>query len=297
MAGSTWMFDRGAAALTVAFAESRPVPEGGLYLCPLCLHGFTREELHLLSKEHAPPKSVGGPVVTLTCTDCNHGAGSMQAHAARRSAWQSFAARKDGVSHTVRIRDDQGFTVTADVEYRDGDFYIIVDPKRSNPHHHEALLDHLSDGSAFGAPFTLEGDVGFRTDRAQASDLRDAYIVAFALLGYRFILWPDLDEIRQRIADGGSDSRLFMRTDLFPDDFHGLLTLSQPIECVGVITAGGRCVFLPWPTKAADLTEWLIVGAPLNSDSAGRVHPWPKGMPMLLDLAASALKQPARRHR
>lgn len=288
------MFDRGAVALRLALARlphvvMPPLPEEGVYLCPLCLEGFTRQQLPLLSQEHAPPRSVGGSVVALTCLDCNHEAAAMQSHASNRATWRRFVAREHGVSRTVLVQDHQGVTVTAEVGHLHGKFYIFVDPKRSNPDHLEALVNRLrcDSDSASESNFSLEGDVGFRVASARASDLRDAYLLSFALLGYQFALWPDLDEVRRRIAGGDPDPRLFMHTDGFPADFQGVITLSQPVECVCVISSGGDCVFLPWPTKAADLMGWLAAGAPLHGNVNGRAHPWPKDMPMLLDNAVA----------
>lgn len=293
MGDSMWMFERGAAALAAALQRlphavlDPPVEPGEVYLCPLCLVGFGREQVGALSKEHAPPKALGGKVITLTCIPCNNGASAIQGHAARRATWQHFAAGDSGTSRTVTVRDHQGATVTANLENRDGVPYIFVDDTRSNPTQLDAMLLRLRDGSTTGVDFTLTGDVGFVADHAHASDLRDAYLAAFALLGYRYILWPDLDDIRRQIADGAPNNNLLWRTDLF-QDFQGLITLTEPVECVGVITPRGRCVFLPWPNKAAELSAWLDDGESVTANLAPRGYSWPHDMPMLLDLPPTA---------
>jgi HNH endonuclease len=46
----------------------------GRYLCPLCLEWFT--DLDDLSLEHAPPASVGGRHMAVTCRACNSTAGA-----------------------------------------------------------------------------------------------------------------------------------------------------------------------------------------------------------------------------
>jgi hypothetical protein len=200
--------------------------------------------------------------------------------------WQRFASREDGLSRTVGITTGDETRITAEIEHLDGAFYIAVDPKRSNPNAYQAMLDRLDRGIESGSEmvFTIEGEVGFRLDDAEASDLRDAYLAAFALLGYRYILWPDLDVIRDRVAALDPEPKLVKRTDLFADSFRGVVTMSQPVECVCVVTDGGRCVFLPWPTKGSELNDWLAAGSPTTKSVAGRVHEWPRQMPMLLDL-------------
>ena len=43
--------------------------------CPICLTRFTERQVELGKKvtlEHAPPKTLGGKVVCLTCEECNH---------------------------------------------------------------------------------------------------------------------------------------------------------------------------------------------------------------------------------
>src|SRR5581483_11566139 len=61
------------------FAEATTITDaliedaGGRYLCPLCLKWFASVED--VSLEHAPPESVGGREVALTCKPCNNTAG------------------------------------------------------------------------------------------------------------------------------------------------------------------------------------------------------------------------------
>lgn len=191
------------------------------------------------------------------------------------------------MAHPVALHTDHGATVTADVENHNGVPHIVVDRTRSNPMEHEALLALLRNESRARANFTLTGDVGFVASRASASDLRDAYLAAFALLGYRYILWPDLDDIRHQIKEGTAHGPLLRRSDQLAADFCGVITFTQPVECVGVVTPGGCCVFLPWPTKAAELLGWLDCEGPVEVSLTGRAYPWPRNMPLLLDLQST----------
>lgn len=285
------MFDRGARALRSALGQlhhvamSQPVDEDA-YVCPLCLHGFRRDQIAELTREHSPPIARGGAVVTLTCRWCNNDAGPIQAQAAHRDDWLQFAAGVEGTTRSVRLNAGDNLVVTADVEHRDGSIMIFVDDGRSAPAHHSALRQGLRDGIVKN--FTMIGNAGFRRDHAEASAVRDAYLAAFALLGYRFILWPDLDPFREWIRTGTRpdtiNERSTGRTPLFDDEFRGLLTISSPIECVCVVVPGREYVMLPWPNKVKEHEEWLRAGAPLDGGIEAKVHEWTSQMPMLLDL-------------
>lgn len=264
---------------------SQPVDED-TYVCPLCLRGFRRDEIVELTREHSPPVALGGSVVTLTCRRCNNDAGPIQAHAVHRDGWVRFTAGVEGVARSVRLNAGDNLVVTADVEHRQGSIMIFVDDARSAPEHHSALQQGLREGIIKN--FTMSGSAGFRRDHAEASAVRDAYLAAFALLGYRFTLWPDLDPVREWIRTGTRPDELNEhstgRTRLFDDQFRGLITMSSPIECVCVVVPRREYVVLPWPNKVKEHGDWLGAGMPLDQGSAGRVHEWPRQMPMLLDL-------------
>ena len=66
-------FDLGAAAL-----DRLLVPKlGDKYVCPLCRDSFDRSQIATdLTVEHAPPSSIGGRGIALTCRACNSRSGS-----------------------------------------------------------------------------------------------------------------------------------------------------------------------------------------------------------------------------
>lgn len=79
-------FERGIAAWEAAFGWTPPG-----YFCPLCSRAFTDPDD--LSREHAPPKNVGGSVVVLTCRGCNSTAGySLDAAIRRHEDFREFHA-------------------------------------------------------------------------------------------------------------------------------------------------------------------------------------------------------------
>jgi NAD(P)-dependent dehydrogenase (short-subunit alcohol dehydrogenase family) len=71
--GREW-FVKGSEAFRRAFPTlAAEVPRDQFWVCPLCLHAFGEDalEARFLTREHVPPRSVGGKRMTLTCGPCN----------------------------------------------------------------------------------------------------------------------------------------------------------------------------------------------------------------------------------
>lgn len=294
MVASTFLFDRGARALTLALPRlpharlSEPVTDGDVFVCPLCLAGFDRDRIRALTREHVPPKSLSGVVVTLTCAACNSGAGRLQSHAANEARWRRFASAASDATHTVRVSGPGGGRVTAELQLCADGYFLIVDPDRSSPNDLYRLVKAFTDRSGGEHPpsFSMTISTDFIPAHVRTSRLRDAYLAAFALLGYRYILWPDLDDVRRQIAESDPDPTLSWRTDPFPLGFRGILIVQRPVPCA-VIIMDGDAVFLPWPAAGDQLAGWLATsGAQSIGGLKARPYPWPSGMPMLLDFAA-----------
>jgi|SRR6266542_1170271 len=84
-----------------------------LYLCPICGTAFTQSALFTddpeLTREHAPPESVGGKVIALTCKSCNNEAGhSVDANVSRRAkqihCGEIIAHAADGEGGLVKLQ-------------------------------------------------------------------------------------------------------------------------------------------------------------------------------------------------
>src|SRR5690348_9023542 len=86
--GHVW-FRLGSEAFHRSFpAIAARVPLHRFYVCPICLRAFAEEALTdgLLTREHAPPRSVGGQRLALTCKSCNSTAGYAADSDLRREA-------------------------------------------------------------------------------------------------------------------------------------------------------------------------------------------------------------------
>lgn len=88
-AGPAAWFDLGAEAIARVLPG---YPRSSV--CPWCLTGFLPAALDLgsLTRDHAPPRSLGGAPLVLTCRKCNNSAGSrLNAHMrVMRTNWSSL---------------------------------------------------------------------------------------------------------------------------------------------------------------------------------------------------------------
>jgi hypothetical protein len=88
------MLERGTQALAALLPQA-----AGLYACPLCLLGFSADEIEdggRLTEEHARPDKLDDEVVCLTCADCNHRAGRLlDSHMIRAERLIDFAAGRN----------------------------------------------------------------------------------------------------------------------------------------------------------------------------------------------------------
>lgn len=185
-------FDLGVAAAERVFGE--PVPG---YVCPLCVHAFS--SLDDLSFEHAPPDSVGGREICLTCAACNSTAGRSVDKELRKA--QDERDWRRGVGKPLRARFEvEGITLRVDVERTPEMLTVLGLPEQNNPAdsaaHEEALRRALDKGEV---PVRFHF-AGFNDRHAQVALLRSAYLVAFAALGCRYVLRSELGLVRRQIA-------------------------------------------------------------------------------------------------
>jgi hypothetical protein len=126
--------------------------------------------------------------------------------------------------------------------------------------------------------------------KASIGWLRAAYLVAFATLGYLYILRADLEEVRRQIRAPASDvlDRYCLITQEDPADAR-IAFVRKPADLESVVVLSKSCaVFLP-STASADTYErlsrverWPPAGVTL----AGSVAPWPTQPTYALDRAA-----------
>jgi len=242
-------FDRGVEALSRVLPACPPY-----YVCPLCLRGFTRQHLDTgkLTREHAPPRALGGQVIALTCHKCNTRAGT-QVDREMLACERLIDFAQGAMTAPFRAKLlTEAATVNVDAMHGPEGFKIIGLPQYNNPvatRASEAEWNRLKDHGAEGFKFTLRVSGG-RDRHAQVGWLRAAYLVAFAAFGYRYIFRSPLKPVRDQLADPAAEI-LPMWEFLIPDAApteRRLIAVKRPASLKSLAVQMGRhLIFLPHP--------------------------------------------------
>lgn len=234
-------------AIATAAADGRE-----LYCCPLCA---TSEGVRLfpveavldgnLSIEHAPPEHSEGNEMALVCKRCNDTAGyTIDAAADQVERARRFFAGKgpaDGRVHIdeVSIKAELNFNVGASAHIR-----LLG----THPDNIETLRRATIGDERRAIKLTFQyRDPNDRT--AQVSWLKSAYIVMFALLGYRYALHSALAGVRLQIQEPKVEHikhfSIRLQTDL-PFSECRAFTIAHPdLPKAWGVQMGPYLVFLP----------------------------------------------------
>ena len=284
------VFDLGCAAFKQSFPViAKDIPLEGFYVCPLCLRAFGEEALRLLTREHVPPRSVGGHRLVLTCRECNSAGGhETDSHARKEADLFDFAAgRLKEIKAGLRTTSGQ---VPIRLSAAPGGVLAIIVPKAASTTAQATVESDFggSVGEGNWEGFTFKVVFApFSTKRAAASWLRSAYLAFFAALGYRFILRPELDDVRAKIKDPECEHPRTFRIIRREPSEPMLIRIDGPTEfCSYAMLYGRNMVFLPRDgdgefyirlTKHPD-TEATLSGI--------LQFPWPRRATFALDLVA-----------
>lgn len=291
-------FWRGAAALERLHAELREC-----YVCPICTSLLFHESLEtkLLTLEHAPSKAVGGKAVTLTCRKCNVESGSaIEGEVRKVEDAREFLRGK--TTKTLRARLtvvglDRHLNITV---RREGNNITVLGLPKNNPpdlqRSWEESLEKAHEDGSWGDYHFQVLLPGVNLGRARIGDLKAAYLIAFAALGYKYILRATLDRVRRQILE---PERPILT------NFHGTRRQADPAERHLVITEqpvrslyvqmGRKVVFFPTPeddeTFYDDLPDRIAAGV----NFSGQELAWPLEMEMALDFVEGPRPSQVRR--
>ena len=172
------------------------------YVCPLCLNYCTQDEFDagLLTDEHVPPEAVGGKPLVLTCLSCNQASGrKFDAAMADEEKLRTF-----GKAHALGALPGsvtfEGIRNNGSIRFDGQTFTMLGDPGQNNPATlaaHTKSLKRLGDGSSLQVSFRAKRN----PRRAGIGWIRAAYLAAFAVYGYRYVLQPVFGPLRAAIAD------------------------------------------------------------------------------------------------
>jgi hypothetical protein len=269
-------------------AEFYPGLTAGTYACPLCRAPFTLDDLDakVLTREHVPPKSIGGHPMVLTCKSCNNQAGySFDAHMERAEAVRRFSTDDPlrPLDATITVAD-MPFRATIHGG-REG-MLILGIPKQNNPADLDAMFESFGDRLGEGHEMHVAFRDTFRIRTVQLGYVRAAYLAAFACLGYAYIFRPALDPIRDAL-NGNDDGSLVLPVLTTSDgsaDRRAIGLVSEPSWLAGavLVVIGPVAVVLPTVDTPGDpLAEFAErhdrPGALQGTFTTSPAFDWPTG--------------------
>jgi len=267
------------------------------YVCPLCLDGLTIEEFETkqLTVEDVPPKALGGKPLVLTCQKCNNDQGSkFDGEAAKQQRLGRFLAGQSAKPETA-VLTLNGICSQAEITVNGTAGMLFTFPKEINdPAAVERMVEHmrmLAETQSTDFAFTVEPRLRYSPDRARVSWIRTAYLAAFALFGWKYILHPKLQPIREQLANPSAVTLPLLGMDI-PDissGRHEVWVVKAPAEHQSLLVIwGGHGVFLPLPNDPRTLEELArSLGArtdgPVHFSISGTMFSWPSRPEHLLD--------------
>ena len=269
---------------------------GERYCCPLCLRLF-KDHIDL-SIEHAPPVGAGGASVAFTCRECNSRAGhELEHHLATNRRLARFVEGKATLDIGLEVA---GHTINGTATLEDDTFSIVGAPTRTDPTAQAAVVGELQRivrerESEWGG--TIHFRVGsYDAHRERVAWLKSAYMVAFAVFGYRYILRPVLEPVRDQIQNpdttGVAGLTFFDRKGV--KGARQLVILRRPEWLKSLLVVMDNChVYLPdfsphpnfW--SALETRIGLARTTPGTTEFGGDLVPWPTEPRFLLDFQRS----------
>ena len=174
----------------------------GNRLCPICLSDFAKPDVIAGTKvtlEHAPPKSLGGSAVCLTCERCNNKASVIDQH-----AFLSKKARREWAA-------GQGAPIVVDLfGQKKTHRYIPKDPQAPYPARKHLMRNGTIELGPLPGKDRLDVNKGIsfripqRDDYEFVSMVKSAYLMVFSLMGangYTFARNIGLAPVREQIMN------------------------------------------------------------------------------------------------
>lgn len=242
----------------IACVVTPRLPEA--YVCPLCLNIFTNDHLEagLLTDEHVPPEAVGGKPLVLTCLSCNKESGRLLDEAMADDEKLRTFGKPYTLAPLPGSLTFEGITNNGSIRFDGNTLVVVGDPGQNNAARvsaHTKSLERLGSGSSLDLRFRVKGN----PRGAGLGWMRSAYLAAFAVYGYRYVLQSAFGPLREAIADpnAGLFDPVILRS---PDD--GALDpliaeVTAPAHLAGcrAVVFGPRLILLP-PWGAPD--DWFV---------------------------------------
>ena len=250
--------------------------------CPLCLSDFDRSDVLAgtnVTLEHAPPKSLGGTAICLTCKTCNNNGSVIDQH-----AYQSAKARHEWA-------EGKGAPIVVDLfGHKRTRRFIPDDPSAPFPARKHLFRNGTIELGPLPSKHRLDASKGMsfripqRDDYEFVSMVKSAYLMVFSLMGengYKFAENIGLQPVREQIMNPGSK--------ILKDGFIGTMRLeSDEFQKLGrPVVFLCRTENIPfwivpmWDSKAVFLTsgaeepiDKLTINAPEGNIPLGCLVGW-----------------------
>lgn len=231
-------FKHGVEALALARPDAPRV-----YCCPFCLLGY--DNPGQLTLEDVPPKSIGGKPLILTCAKCNNTHGHLlDSHIKSGRKLQEIASGKSITWARMKLLDNE---VTAKARFGSDSIEVMAVPDKSDPKAHAAMFaefEQLVAAKSLDWRIELGFSILYDKWREGVGWLRVAYLYLFALLGYNFILRPELKAIRDQFLK--PDERLVPQVMKHTGEAtasNGVSFVYEPAHLRSILVRLGRNLF------------------------------------------------------
>lgn len=218
----------------------------GYYVCPLCLKSFEIKQYEdnigdILTIEDVPPMSLGGTPCLLTCRSCNSRCGH-EIDVFLLNEVRYFDEKNDFTKPKKAILLKNDIKLNATFRSINGENVIDIeknnDPRKISKFKRSFFEEN---GSSKFSVKVKKCDYKRDVHRANVAALKTAYLLAFAKLGYRYILNENLENIRQQILHPNqniySDEYVIGENDYLPKNIPDDVYLAKinNRKCLAVI--------------------------------------------------------------
>lgn len=221
-----------------------------IFICPICLQIFNLSEClnngNIISLEDVPPKSLGGHPLTITCKSCNNKCGH---------DLDTYLVNEIKNGHIIQLseRNKQKGTISEGITKVNGQLSIDLNNKiisaeinedNNNPSSIDIFKSIVEKAYASHTPIDLKLKItGLKRcpEVLNTSILKNAYLLAFYILGYKYILRSNLDIVRRQILWPkqkilNSNPVIFLDENFLKDFDDGAYLVSiDNQQCIGII--------------------------------------------------------------
>jgi len=178
------------------------------YLCPICLREFSERHLTPLLKENhltledAPPDSLGGSRIALTCKECNNTCGhTIDWHLTEAIHYRDSQAFYKGSVHPGKIAVDGKYVTVELTAEGNGVLKAYHRIAKNNPTVLEKFIFGLKN-KTIGPILNFERPAPkFLKERVNYAIVKTNYIITFSKFGYIFLLNPIYNDIRSQLLN------------------------------------------------------------------------------------------------